>query len=197
MKYILSLFILLSFSFVTFADDTDILIDDLSAGTEIILDDNTTDNNDISQEISVDETEIEIDDSATIDEESLPGADLVDVPVQEVQQPEIQQLEVQPPVPAPVKTEQKTTQPQQKDSPETIYTVQLGAFKARERAFAFHWKISKKISNTRVDVPNANNKLYRVCCGTFPNYAEAKAKADKLKNQSIKCFVAKTTPIKK
>ena len=185
MKLILFFFILLSFCFVTFADDTDILIDDLSAGTEIILDGNAIDNNEKSQEISVDE--IEIDESAPVDEENLPGADPVELPNQEVQQP----------VTEPVKTEQKTTQPQQKDSPETIYTVQLGAFKARERAFAFHWKISKRISNTRVDIPTAENELYRVCCGTFPNYAEAKSKADKLKKQNIKCFVAKTTPTKK
>ena len=192
MKLILFFFLFLSFCFVTFANDTDILIDDLSAGTEIILDDNMIDNNEDSQEFSVDAPEIEIEESATIDEETLPGADPVALPVQEVQQTEIHQT-----VPEVVKTKQTITQPQPKDSSETIYTVQLGAFKARERAFAFHWKISKSISNTRVDVPTTKNKLYRVCCGTFPNYSEAKAKSDKLKKQNIKCFVAKATSAKK
>ena len=188
MKHFLFFLILLSFSFATFADDTDVLIDDLSAGTEIILD-NTKDNNEISQEISVEEPKAEAIESAPIVEENLPGAE----PINEIQQQKVQQ-----PIQEPVKTEQKkVAQQQEKVSTDTIYTVQLGAFKARERAFAFHWKISKRLSNTRVDIPSAENKLYRVCCGTFPNYSEAKSKADKLKKQNIKCFVAKTTLPKK
>ncbi len=187
MKHFLFFAILFIFCFVTYADDTDVLIDDLSAGTEIILDGNTVDNNEISQEISVNVPDVEIVESVPIAEDALPGADPIDVPVQEDQQP----------VPDTIKTEKTITPSQPKDSSETIYTVQLGAFKARERAFAYHWKISKRLSNTRVDIPTAQNKLYRVCCGTFPNYGEAKAKADKLKRQNIKCFIAKTTTPKK
>ena len=183
MKHFLFFAILLIFCFVTYADDTDVLIDDLSAGTEIILDGNTVDNNEISQENSLDEPEAEIVEAVQVADEDLPGADAVDAPVQDVQQD----------TPDTIKTEKTITPSQPEKSFETIYTVQLGAFKARERAFAYHWKISKRISNTRVDIPTAQNKLYRVCCGTFPNYGEAKAKSEKLKKQNIKCFIAKTT----
>ncbi len=188
MKYILFFVILSFFCFTNYADDSEITVDDLSAGTEIILDGNTADNKKNSQEFSANETEQKIEEDILNTDESLPGANPINVPIKENQQPITNTEKTEQ-----IKTEQITKLQQTKNSPDTIYTVQLGAFKARERAFAFHWKISKRISNTRVDSPTAKNKLYKVCCGTFPNYEEAKAKANKLKKLNIKCFIAKTT----
>lgn len=74
--------------------------------------------------------------------------------------------------------------------PDTVFTVQLGAFQTRERAFALYWELSKKLSPLQVTAPSAKDKLYRVRYGSYPNYAEAKAAADKVKARGIECFVA-------
>lgn len=76
----------------------------------------------------------------------------------------------------------------------TVFTVQLGAFQSRERAFALYWELSKKISPLQVTAPSARDKLYRVRYGSYPNYAEAKAAADKIKARGIECFVAALSP---
>lgn len=78
--------------------------------------------------------------------------------------------------------------------PNTVFTVQLGAFQSRERAFALYWELSKKISPLQVTAPSARDKLYRVRYGSYPNYAEAKAAADKIKARGIDCFVAALSP---
>ncbi|MCX7846494.1 MAG: SPOR domain-containing protein [bacterium] len=78
--------------------------------------------------------------------------------------------------------------------PGTVFTVQLGAFQSRERAFALYWDLSKKISPLQVTAPAAKDKLYRVRYGSYPNYAEAKAAAEKVKARGIDCFVAALSP---
>ena len=83
------------------------------------------------------------------------------------------------------------------DSQNTIYTVQLGAFKARERAFALYWQLSKKISPLQVTAPMPKDQLYRVRYGSYPNRKEAQVAAEKLRKKGIECFVMplKTTEI--
>lgn len=188
MKNILLFVISFIFCFVAYADDTDISVDDLSSGTEIILDGNHIDNNDNSpkdSEIEIQEIDLNLD-------EPLPGDEPINLPKNE-------ELQLKPDIIEEKIVENKKTikSPKENDSPDTIYTIQLAAFKTRERAFAFHWKISKKISNTRVDTPTKKSELYKVCCGTFPNYEEAKAKADKLKRKNINCFITKISHSKK
>ena len=71
-----------------------------------------------------------------------------------------------------------------------IYTVQLGAFKARERAFALYWDMSKKVTPLQVTAPMPKDKLYRVRYGSYPNREEAKVAAEKLRKKGVECFVA-------
>jgi len=73
--------------------------------------------------------------------------------------------------------------------PGTIFTVQLGAFKARERAFALYWELAKKIQPVQVSAPASKDGMYRVRYGSYPNYAEAKAAVEKLKKLQINAFV--------
>jgi cell division protein FtsN len=73
--------------------------------------------------------------------------------------------------------------------PGTIFTVQLGAFKARERAFALYWELAKKIQPVQVTAPAAKDGMYRVRYGSYPNYDEAKAAVEKLKKLQINAFV--------
>jgi len=75
------------------------------------------------------------------------------------------------------------------DGTNTIYTVQLGAFTARERAFALYWQLSKKVSPLQVTAPMPNEKLYRVRYGSYPNRKEAQVAAEKLRKKEIECFV--------
>ena len=82
------------------------------------------------------------------------------------------------------KASQKTTEDQN-----AVYTVQLGAFKARERAFSLYWQLSKKVSPLQVTAPMPKDKLYRVRYGSYPNIEEARAAAEKLKKKGIQCFV--------
>ena len=70
-----------------------------------------------------------------------------------------------------------------------VYTVQLGAFKARERAFALYWELSKKVTPLQVTAPMPKDELYRVRYGSYPNYEEAKAAAEKLRKKGVECFV--------
>jgi len=73
--------------------------------------------------------------------------------------------------------------------PGTIFTVQLGAFKARERAFALYWELAKKIQPVQVTAPSTKDNMYRVRYGSYPNYDEAKAAVEKLKKLQINSFV--------
>jgi|GEM_PF-1409008 len=91
---------------------------------------------------------------------------------------------------APAKSVPATPAPAKVYPPDTVFTVQLGAFQTRERAFALYWELSKKLSPLQVTAPSAKDKLYRVRFGSYPNYAEAKAAADKVKARGIECFVA-------
>ena len=81
--------------------------------------------------------------------------------------------------------------PQTPASPDTVYTVQFGAFNARERAFALYWELSKKIALLQVKAPAKKGEMYRVVQGSYPNRNEAHAAAEKFKKQGItSCFVA-------
>jgi len=91
---------------------------------------------------------------------------------------------------APAKSVPAPPAPAKVYPPDTVFTVQLGAFHTRERAFALYWELSKKLSPLQVTAPSAKDKLYRVRFGSYPNYAEAKAAADKVKARGIACFVA-------
>ncbi len=162
MKFILSYTILAAFSFAAYADDMVITVDEMSSGTEVILDANAKDNSSEHQKPPAIEHDTE------------------NIPVRIEKKTKAVALK---PKPKP-----------QNNSPGTTFTVQLAAFRSRERAYAYHWKISKRIENTRIEVPTSKNKLYKVCCGTFPNYQEAKAKANKLKKRNINCFVSKISP---
>ncbi len=73
--------------------------------------------------------------------------------------------------------------------PGTIFTVQLGAFKARERAFALYWELAKKLQPLQVSAPLSKDGMYRVRYGSYPNYDEAKAAVEKLKKLQINSFV--------
>jgi len=70
-----------------------------------------------------------------------------------------------------------------------IYTVQLGAFKARERAFSLYWQMSKKVSPLQVTAPLPKDQLYRVRYGSYPNRSEAQSAVEKLRKKGIECFV--------
>jgi len=75
------------------------------------------------------------------------------------------------------------------DNKNAVYTVQLGAFKARERAFSLYWQMSKKVSPLQVTAPLPKDQLYRVRYGSYPNRSEAQTAAEKLRKKGIECFV--------
>ncbi len=77
---------------------------------------------------------------------------------------------------------------QQEESKGTVYTVQLGAFTSRERAFALYWDLSKKISPLQVAAPNGDD-LFRVRYGSFPNKKEAQDAVEKIRKKGVQCFV--------
>jgi cell division septation protein DedD len=96
-----------------------------------------------------------------------------------------------PPSPAAAQTlPPELAQPAPAADGTVVYTVQLGAFKSRERAFALYWEMSQQLSHLQVTAPSPNDQLYRVRCGTYPNYDEAKAAVEKLQERGIECFVA-------
>lgn len=149
------------------------------------------------------------------DESTLPGATIIELdqidPGNETKstEPEVVQP-LQPTVEKTVETVETvetenlcTTVPTQKNSDKTaVYTVQLGAFKARERAFALYWQLSKKVTPLQVTAPMPKDNLYRVRYGSYPNREEAQAAAKKLRKKGIECFVTKLktleiVPIKK
>ena len=74
----------------------------------------------------------------------------------------------------------------------TVFTVQLGAFTTRERAFTVFWELSPKVPSLQLIPPFGKDKLYRVSHGSFPSYEEARLAAEKLKKENIECFV---TPV--
>ncbi len=74
----------------------------------------------------------------------------------------------------------------------TVFTVQLGAFTTRDRAFTVFWDLSRKVPSLQLIPPFGKDKLYRVSHGSFATYNEARAAADKLHKENIDCFV---TPV--
>ena len=149
-------------------------------------------------------------DNTTAPDPNLPGGTIIELdkvnkseqPTDQVpetkditEQPQVENVE-QPsevtPEPTQSRAPQLKNQPaaaKKVESPNAIYTVQLGAFKARERAFALYWQMSKKVSPLQVTAPLPNDKLYRVRYGSYPNKEEAQAAAKKLREKGIECFV--------
>ena len=74
----------------------------------------------------------------------------------------------------------------------TVFTVQLGAFTTRERAFVVFWELSPKVPSLQLIPPFGKDKLYRVSHGSFPSYEAARVAAEKLTQENIECFV---TPV--
>ena len=148
--------------------------------------------------------------NATTPDPNLPGGTIIELDkVEPAPTPEAQTVTEQPQVeniestsqPAP-QEQQKSTSAQQiivqkQENPNAVYTVQLGAFKARERAFSLYWQMSKKVSPLQVTAPLPSDNLYRVRYGSYPNKEEAQAAAKKLREKGIECFVTtlKTTKI--
>ena len=97
-------------------------------------------------------------------------------------------------VPTPVSTNKPGGAPVDIQSlpSNTVFTVQLGAFTTRERAFTVFWELSPRVPSLQLIPPFGKDKLYRVSHGSFPTYDEARAAADKLKKENIDCFV---TPV--
>ena len=126
------------------------------------------------------------------DESALPGATIIEL---DKITPNVDALvDTTPtklPAPETVQTESVHTAATMLkcNSKNAIYTVQLGAFKARERAFALYWQLSKKISPLQVTAPMPKDQLYRVRYGSYPNRKEAQAAAEKLRKKGIECFV--------
>ena len=143
-----------------------------------------------------------------VDESSLPGATIIEL---DKMTPNVKTLanttKVEQPAPKAkeekAEKEKKPKEPKEKkhtvvtmlkcDGKNTLYTVQLGAFKARERAFALYWQMSKKVSKLQVTAPLPKDQLYRVRYGSYQNREEAKAAAEMLRKKGIECFV---TPLK-
>ena len=97
---------------------------------------------------------------------------------------------LQTPTTAPVNSNQSPATVSLKSLPPgTIFSVQLGAFSSRERAFALYWDLSRTISPLQVVAPSGADALYRVRFGSYPNYQEAKAAALKLQKKGVDCFV--------
>jgi len=132
---------------------------------------------------------------------SLPGATVIEL--ESIGSPDStapgNQLDASLPEQAVVKSiqiEEKPSQPVKvpatspPDNHNAVYTVQLGAFKARERAFALYWDLSKVVSPLQVTAPLPKDKLYRVRYGSYPNREEASAAAEKLRKKGIECFIA-------
>ena len=132
-------------------------------------------------------------------DQALPGAQpagVVEIPPPAVAEPPVGAVSgttvtAAPPSPAAAQTlPPELAQPAPAADGTVVYTVQLGAFKSRERAFALYWEMSKQLSHLQVTAPSLNDQLYRVRCGTYPNYDEARAAVEKLQERGIECFVA-------
>ena len=136
-----------------------------------------------------------------MDESSLPGATIIELE-------EVSRSDETPAVEIPVVEQQPVQTIQQTveevistenihtaatilkcDNKNAVYTVQLGAFKARERAFALYWQLSKKVTPLQVTAPLPKDQLYRVRYGSYPNQEEAQVAAEKLRKNGIECFV--------
>lgn len=132
-----------------------------------------------------------------VDESSLPGGTIIELDEitptvaenQVVSKPDEQSAQLA--VETPVQTEKvnSVSTVLKSDDKNAIYTVQLGAFKARERAFLLYWQMSKKVTPLQVTAPMPKDKLYRVRYGSYPNRSEAQTAADKLRKKGIECFV--------
>jgi len=130
------------------------------------------------------------------DESTLPGATIIEL---DKMTPNVDALVDTTPTPTPTKLPAPETVQTESvhtaatmlkcDSKNAIYTVQLGAFKARERAFALYWQLSKKISPLQVTAPMPKDQLYRVRYGSYPNRKEAQVAAEMLRKKGIECFV--------
>jgi cell division protein FtsN len=132
-----------------------------------------------------------------VDESSLPGGTIINldemtptvvetkVTTETTEQPKLKT------VAEPVQTEKVATASTvlKYDNKNAVYTVQLGAFKARERAFLLYWQMSKKVSPLQVTAPLPKDQLYRVRYGSYPNRSEAQSAAEKLRKKGIECFV--------
>ena len=138
-----------------------------------------------------------------VDESSLPGATIIEldkmipnvktqVDITKVDQP-VQETEKEKKPKEPKEKKHTVVTMLKCDGKNTLYTVQLGAFKARERAFALYWQMSKKVSKLQVTAPLPKDQLYRVRYGSYQNREEAKAAAEMLRKKGIECFV---TPLK-
>ncbi len=144
-----------------------------------------------------------------MDESSLPGATIIELeevdPAVETPVVEQQPLQaIQQVVEETIQTENIHTAATilKCDNKNAVYTVQLGAFKARERAFALYWQLSKKVTPLQVTAPLPKDQLYRVRYGSYPNQEEAQVAAEKLRKKGIECFVTtlktmEIIPIKK
>lgn len=131
-----------------------------------------------------------------MDESSLPGATIIELeevnPVVETPVVEQQPVQaIQQVVEEAIQTENIHTAATilKCDNKNAVYTVQLGAFKARERAFALYWQLSKKVTPLQVTAPLPKDQLYRVRYGSYPNQEEAQVAAEKLRKKGIECFV--------
>ncbi len=131
-----------------------------------------------------------------MDESSLPGATIIELEeiTPAVETPVVEQQPVQviqQVVEEAIQTENIHTAATilKCDNKNAVYTVQLGAFKARERAFALYWQLSKKVTPLQVTAPLPKDQLYRVRYGSYPNQEEAQVAAEKLRKNGIECFV--------
>ncbi len=131
-----------------------------------------------------------------MDESSLPGATIIELEeiTPAVETPVVEQQPVQviqQVVEEAIQTENIHTAATilKCDNKNAVYTVQLGAFKARERAFALYWQLSKKVTPLQVTAPLPKDQLYRVRYGSYPNQEEAQVAAEKLRKKGIECFV--------
>ncbi len=131
-----------------------------------------------------------------VDESSLPGGTIINLDEMtsdtvETQVDTATAEQSSPKVVEPVQTEKvdKVATVLKNDNKNAVYTVQLGAFKARERAFSLYWQMSKKVSPLQVTAPLPKDQLYRVRYGSYPNRSEAQSAAEKLRKKGIECFV--------
>ena len=131
-----------------------------------------------------------------VDESSLPGGTIINLDEMtsdtvETQVDTATAEQSAPKAVEPVQTEKVDTVATvlKNDNKNAVYTVQLGAFKARERAFSLYWQMSKKVSPLQVTAPLPKDQLYRVRYGSYPNRSEAQSAAEKLRKKGIECFV--------
>jgi len=79
---------------------------------------------------------------------------------------------------------------------EAAYTVQLGAFKSRERADSYCRSVSKQLTPVQVKAPSGQGGLYRVLHGSYSTKAAARAAADKARQSVPSCFVTTVEPLR-